>query len=374
MPFYGHTLPTLGTVEQLVRHGITVGYVNSPIWQTRIEATGASFLPYKSYRTNPSLFYDISHALNAAYSAADSAVFDYDAVVYEAYCDIGKLIADKYGKPSIRLFTSFAWNDESFELLSREAPFWKPFRSPFCRFFISKISAPGSKFHFPYGNLVSDILKNIPELNITYLPREFQVKHETFDSRFEFVGTSIYNRTDSDIKLPDDGKPLIYISLGTVSFGELFYKKCIKAFTDADVNVIMSVGKSFPIKKLGILPPNISAYSFVPQFEVLKHTACFITHGGMNSVSEAIYFAVPMLVFPQGTEQHATANHIERLKLGKRIDGVKMSASALEEAALNLIADDIVRASVIKMSKADHIAGGAEKSAKIIENYLISRV
>lgn len=42
----------------------------------------------------------------------------------------------------------------------------------------------------------------------------------------------------------------------------------------------MSVGTNTDIAKLGTIPANFYVYPFVPQLEVLKHSALFITHTG----------------------------------------------------------------------------------------------
>ena len=42
----------------------------------------------------------------------------------------------------------------------------------------------------------------------------------------------------------------------------------------------------------------------------------FITHCGMNSVSEALYFGVPLVMFPQIIEQGGVANRTAELSTG----------------------------------------------------------
>ncbi|XP_051159341.1 UDP-glucosyltransferase 2-like isoform X2 [Leptopilina boulardi] len=48
------------------------------------------------------------------------------------------------------------------------------------------------------------------------------------------------------------------------------------------------------------LPKNVLIMSWIPQIPVLQHknTKVFMTHGGLNSVQEGLYFAVPMIGFP----------------------------------------------------------------------------
>ncbi|XP_051165052.1 UDP-glucosyltransferase 2-like isoform X3 [Leptopilina boulardi] len=48
------------------------------------------------------------------------------------------------------------------------------------------------------------------------------------------------------------------------------------------------------------LPKNVLTMSWIPQIPVLRHknTKVFMTHGGLNSAQEGLYFAVPMIGFP----------------------------------------------------------------------------
>jgi hypothetical protein len=55
-----------------------------------------------------------------------------------------------------------------------------------------------------------------------------------------------------------------------------------------NLDVIISVGKNFDSRKLKNIPSNIHIYKSVPQLEVLNMADVFVTHGGMNSVSEAL--------------------------------------------------------------------------------------
>ena len=121
--------------------------------------------------------------------------------------------------------------------------------------------------------------------------------------------------------MPPKKYPLIYISLETiVNNATSFYKKCIRAFEHENVQVIMSIGNSVSKDRFGKIPDNFSIYSFVPQLEVLENTDIFITHGGMNSITESLYYGVPMIVIPFMTDQPLNAKRIEELHLGKKLE------------------------------------------------------
>ncbi len=60
-----------------------------------------------------------------------------------------------------------------------------------------------------------------------------------------------------------------------------------------------SVGTQTQIAELGDTPTNFIVRNYEPQLEVLQHAKLFITHGGMNSTSEGLYYGVPLIVLPQ---------------------------------------------------------------------------
>lgn len=49
---------------------------------------------------------------------------------------------------------------------------------------------------------------------------------------------------------------------------------------------------------------------------MLAQTSAFVTHGGMNSVSESLRVGVPMVMVPQMGEQEMVSRRVERLRLG----------------------------------------------------------
>src|ERR1019366_8543763 len=69
-------------------------------------------------------------------------------------------------------------------------------------------------------------------------------------------------------------------------------------FGGAEYRVMMATGK-VDRAALGAAPENFELREFVPQLQVLSQASLFVTHGGMNSVSEALWHEVPLLVFPQ---------------------------------------------------------------------------
>ena len=49
LPFSGHTNPTLPLTRKLVSKGHNVTYINAESFRSKIEETGAFFIPYKDF-------------------------------------------------------------------------------------------------------------------------------------------------------------------------------------------------------------------------------------------------------------------------------------------------------------------------------------
>ena len=97
---------------------------------------------------------------------------------------------------------------------------------------------------------------------------------------------------------------LIYVSLGTAQQAtkkgaeERFFNRLIDATRiQPDWRVILAVRPELVDSiKPGL--PNVFVFAHVPQLSLLQRADLFITHGGLNSVLEAISHHVPMLVYP----------------------------------------------------------------------------
>lgn len=79
---------------------------------------------------------------------------------------------------------------------------------------------------------------------------------------------------------------------------------------------MLNVGEEHDITSMRSIPTNFLITNFVPQFEILNDTDVFISHAGMNSVSESLHFQVPLLLLPQTGDQYYVAERIEQLGAG----------------------------------------------------------
>ncbi|QPJ84926.1 hypothetical protein HH195_02940 [Sarcina sp. JB2] len=134
--------------------------------------------------------------------------------------------------------------------------------------------------------------------------------------------------------------------------------------------MIISIGKTLKKEQLGKIPNNFYVYNFVPQIEVLKRTDLFITHGGMNSTSEAMYFGVPLIVVPQVANQPIVEKRIEDLELGRVINKNNISSNIIRNYANEILNNDRYKDNMMKMRTKVRQAGGENKAVELINDLL----
>ena len=112
------------------------------------------------------------------------------------------------------------------------------------------------------------------------------------------------------------------------------------------------------ISDLGEIPKNFIVKNYVPQTEVLKHTRLFITHGGMNSTIEGLYYGVPLIVIPQSADQPIIAGQVANIGAGITLQMQKLTANQLSEAVDQVLNDPSFDKAVANIRDSFQKAGG----------------
>lgn len=373
-PLHGHVNPTLAIAKGLVEAGHEVTYLLTEEFREKIEKTGAKFEAYKfEGKKYTSEKVGLKGDLKLMYDRAFELAKECDCLIYEFIFMFGRDIGKKLNKPTIRLYSTFALKkDILVNMLSMSnGVIGKIINKSFFRKIISKFMC--RKLDIEIKDLLDEISCEDVELNITFTSKEFQVENTRFDdTKWKFVGPLITERNDPYfIPLDQLKNKIIYISLGTIFNKSLkFFKNCIEAFKDSDTTVIMSIGKNVKKENLGTIPDNFYVAEFVPQLEVLKRADLFITHGGMNSGNEAIYYAVPTIIVPQSLDQYLVGERMEEFSLGKVINKKEVTPEKLRNFAKEILEHKDYKNNMIKMSEHMKDAGGAKRAVELIEKYI----
>jgi MGT family glycosyltransferase len=214
---------------------------------------------------------------------------------------------------------------------------------------------------------------NPAPLTIVYTTREFQPYGEAFDQTYKFVGPSISSRLTQEnfdfaaIK----GKNPIYISLGTVFNQAIdFYKLCFEAFGNTDHTIVMSIGNKARISDLGEIPKNIIVKNYVSQTDVLQYTKLFITHGGMNSTHEGLYYGVPLIVIPQSADQPTIAGQVADIGAGITLQMQSLTANQLREAVDHVLSLSSFKKAVANVGESFRKSGGYHQAVDEIFEFI----
>ena len=193
-------------------------------------------------------------------------------------------------------------------------------------------------------------------LSVINTIKEAEYPRNNLTDNILFAGPSLQSPSENNEKLFFDkmDKKLIYISLGTVfnKDTELFVK-IINSIEYEGSEILVSAGDSYNKLKDMSFKENVHIEKFVPQINVLYQTDIFITHGGKNSINEALKIGVPMILFPVGGEQQYNANLVEFINTGINFGNIKSSFTdqQMKEAIERLLNDKIITSSVKSLSK-----------------------
>ncbi len=377
IPAHGHTNPTLEVVKELVSCGNEVIYYSYNLLKDKIESAGAKFVSCDDYdmeqkltqkdsaRIGKDLAFSTKILVDTTLSLDEKVCNDMkqlkpDCIVYDSMAVWGKAVAIKLGIPHISSTTTFAFNKHSAKIMKQSL----------CDVIKMLLSMPKISKDIKRLQEKGYNIKNVLELigsderadTIVYTSRQFQPFSETFPENFSFVGPSIRKTHEVFEKKREK---LIYISMGTVNNDMLpLYKNCISAFENTDYQVVISIGNIVSKDAFLPIPDNIEIHSYVDQIAVLEKADVFLSHCGMNSASESLYFGVPLLMLPQTTEQKSVAERVSQFSAGIMLK--KTDPESILKSTEKLLSDDTFKNNANIISNGFKNSSGAKGAAEKI--------
>ena len=385
IPFHGHVNPTLPLMRELVRRGEDVIYFSSPAFEKVISATSVRYRAYENLGAFEqsraathiihlgNLVADTTYALlPEVLSTVEAEKPDY--MIFDMSAPWGGIASRRYGIPALASFPHlpFYWrtilNDrrvlrKGLQSIKPGYGYWRKLQRQ-----TAKI-VKDFKLRDPKD---INVLSSSAELNVVFSTRYFQPYEQHLDESYLYVGPEIEtNRQEAPLEIKkDEGQLLIYIAVGTVYRANLqFFQYCLQAFDDRRYRVIMSVGRAVDPADLGHVPRNFTVAQYVPQLAVLENADVFITHGGMNSISEAVYYGVPMIVVPNTIEQALNAARVEQLHAGVYLEPDRLSVEKLLQAVESVLGDPETRHGLEEIKRSFAEAGGVRRAADAIQTF-----
>ena len=117
---------------------------------------------------------------------------------------------------------------------------------------------------------------------------------------------------------------------------------------------------------LGTIPSNWIVSDYLPQPALIRTSDLVITHGGNNTVTEALTAGVPMLVGPLSTDQFSAAADIESAGLGAGFDPNFDDPDTITDLAHEVFEGD-VPARAAELGRELRAHPGPEIAASLVE-------
>jgi EryCIII-like glycosyltransferase len=94
----------------------------------------------------------------------------------------------------------------------------------------------------------------------------------------------------------------------------------------------------------------------------------FVTHAGMGSCTEGLWYGVPMVAIPQAVDQPANADQLEAIGAGRHLTGVSPSPGQIRDAFLEVAADTQIRLRLKAIRDELHRVDGPGHAADAVED------
>ena len=400
-PISGHLDPLAAVGRNLVRRGHRVTVFHIADLESKVRSHGLEFAPLGGDRFPPgtlsasvaklaalhgpaSLKFavrcacDISEAiLETGPAAFESA--GVNAVIVDQNEPAGASVAEYLGLPFLSACTSLPLNREPFIPPPFVGWAYRPdwfgrLRNRLGFVFSDRFIAPLQKTlnrhraHWKLPLLEKPDDSFSPYAQIAQMPRSFDFPRRSLPDAFHYLGPW-FDDHSSRIPFPFeklDGRPIIYGSIGTLQQAESDkFRIMAESCAELDAQLVLSLGQPDQ-KQTRELPGNPIVVNYAPQIEILRRAAVTITHAGLNTSQQSLYFGVPMVAIPLTHDQPAIAARLARTGAGIVIRPRSLSIERLRAALQRLLRqDNPYRQTALEIKRESRASGGVDAAADI---------
>lgn len=249
------------------------------------------------------------------------AALDPGLLIFDTFAVIGRVVAGRLGLPAVHLCAGHAM------VPSRTVPMRaldpKATPSPACH-------ATAATLRERYGLMNATPFSWLdgvsPLLNLYAEPPEFLREEDRGAfAPLAFVGSLLPRLLEGNGADPfrPDGRRRVFVSFGSVAWS--YYPEIAEARRLCIAEELGAVGAQVVMSTAGhaltgataarLAQTGARVEAWVDQRAALRNAEVFITHHGLNSTHEAMWFGVPMLSMPFFTDQPALAARCQALGL-----------------------------------------------------------
>ncbi|CRK56363.1 Zeaxanthin glucosyl transferase [Alloactinosynnema sp. L-07] len=368
-PLVGHVLPLLGVASALTERGHEVAWAGAGGWLRSIAPDHAVFdCGIDAFASDAQRPPDLRGASALKFLVQDYLVplaeamlpavtvaierFRPDVVVADQQTYAGALAADRLGLP---------WATSA----STSAELSDPFSPKVGQWVIDQLDRLRDRSGATADPRFSE------QLILAFTTPELTGPLSTVARPVRFVGPILDGRAPAKWTppWPDSDVPTVFVSLGTANAnaGARFLTECAKALSRRDDLRAVIVD---PAGHLGPQPPTINVAPFVPQLAVLAHTALVVCHAGHNTVVEALWHGLPLVVAPIRDDQQVIAGQVVEAGAGVRLRFTRASAEDIADAVDAALAKPEYAQAARRIQTSFHSGGGAVAAAGLLEELI----
>lgn len=170
-------------------------------------------------------------------------------------------------------------------------------------------------------------------------------------------------------------RPIVFASLGTLQ-GHRFsqFKTIARACHSLDVQLLIAHCGGLDEAQCDLLRDSGATWvtDFADQYAVLQQAQAVITHGGLNTVADAIATLTPVLAMPVAFDQPGVAARVAWSGIGRRVSRF-CSSDTLAKNLQSLLSENRYQQHLLPMQNQLNKAGGAALAARLVEQALSPR-
>jgi zeaxanthin glucosyltransferase len=210
-----------------------------------------------------------------------------------------------------------------------------------------------------------------PLLQLSQMVPGIDFPRKELPATFHYTGPFRRACEDRILDLPEDRRPLVFCSLGTLQGSRTgIFRKVAEACRRLGLRLLLSRGGASPGARHETLPGDPLVYDWVSTEAVLARADTVVCHAGINSVLEPLSYGLPMVLMPLAFEQSAIAARIEHAGAA-RVLSFRTSARRLARTIAEVRAEPRYRQSALAIRDEMQRAGGVVRAGDLIERALI---
>lgn len=235
------------------------------------------------------------------------------------------------------------------------------------------IASHARRFGLPPRHALHDCLSPLAQISQT-IP-ELDFPRATLPSCFHAVGPLRPLTTaacQQPFLTPNPARPRIFASLGTLQ-GHRYglFRTLARACRSIDAELLVAHCGGLDPAQAEKLKGHGATYvtDFADQHQMLRQAQVVITHGGLNTVMDAVASQTPVLAVPIAFDQPGVAARVVCSGIGRRVSRFAGSDTVAHHLNL-LLSDERYRQRMAALHPYLQQAGGVELAADIVERAL----